>query len=84
MYIPFSSLRSCFLFSMFAIIFFVFNAVIEYDSKFFHLSYAQTIPDFNFGVTAGDWGCTADTQQTVNNIVNKNPAIVLWIGRLFL
>jgi len=35
-----------------------------------------TIPDFNFAA-AGDWGCTFDTINTVNNIIDKNPELVL-------
>jgi len=36
-------------------------------------------PDFNF-VVVGDWGCTDDTTDTVNNIANKNPELVLGLG----
>jgi len=32
--------------------------------------------DFNFAA-AGDWGCTFDTINTVNNIIDKNPELVL-------
>ncbi|MDW0203567.1 MAG: metallophosphoesterase, partial [Nitrososphaeraceae archaeon] len=35
--------------------------------------------DFNFAA-AGDWGCTDDTRNTVDNIVNKNPELVLGLG----
>ena len=35
--------------------------------------------DFNFAA-AGDWGCTDDTTDTVNNIVDKNPELVLGLG----
>ena len=28
----------------------------------------------------GDWGCSSNTQQTVNNIENKNPQLVLALG----
>src|SRR5919112_5780613 len=42
---------------------------------------AQTVPvpDFNFAAV-GDWGCTPNTNNTVNNIVGKNPALVLALG----
>ena len=40
---------------------------------------AQTVPDFNF-VAVGDWGCTSNTNNTVNNIVGKNPELVLALG----
>ena len=35
--------------------------------------------DFNFAA-AGDWGCTDDTTYTVNNIIDKNPELVLGLG----
>jgi calcineurin-like phosphoesterase family protein len=37
--------------------------------------------DFNF-VAAGDWGCDAKAHDTVNNMQNKSPAIVLALGDL--
>ena len=40
---------------------------------------AQSIPDFNF-VAVGDWECNANTNSTVNNIINKNPELVLALG----
>ena len=39
-------------------------------------SSSSLIPDFNFAA-AGDWGCTSHTTDTVNNIVDKNPELVL-------
>jgi hypothetical protein len=38
-----------------------------------------TSSDFNF-VAAGDWGCTSNTINTVHNIVNKDPELVLGLG----
>src|ERR687889_2116168 len=35
--------------------------------------------NFNFGA-AGDWGCTDDTSDTVDNILDKAPEIVLGLG----
>jgi predicted phosphodiesterase len=35
--------------------------------------------NFNFAA-AGDWGCTDDTRNTVDNIVDKNPELVLGLG----
>ena len=35
--------------------------------------------DFNFAA-AGDWGCNVNTNNTVNNILNKNPELVLGLG----
>jgi len=40
---------------------------------------AATLPSFNFAA-AGDWGCTDDTTNTVNNILDKNPQLVLGLG----
>jgi hypothetical protein len=39
----------------------------------------QTIPDFNF-VAIGDWGCNSNTNNTVNNILDKKPELVLALG----
>ena len=39
-------------------------------------SNTSTLPGFNFAA-AGDWGCTSHTTDTVNNIVDKNPQLVL-------
>jgi predicted phosphodiesterase len=38
-----------------------------------------SLQDFNFAA-AGDWGCNNNTVYTVNNIVNKNPELVLGLG----
>jgi predicted MPP superfamily phosphohydrolase len=37
--------------------------------------------NFNFGAV-GDWGCTDDTTDTIKNIQNKNPELVLALGDL--
>ena len=37
------------------------------------------VPDFNFAAV-GDWGCTSNTNNTVNNILNKKPELVLAMG----
>ena len=45
-------------------------------------SSSSTLPsttDFNFAA-AGDWGCTDDTTDTVNNMLDKNPELVLGLG----
>ena len=39
------------------------------------------LADFNFAA-AGDWGCTADTIDTVKNIVEQDPELVLALGDL--
>jgi 3',5'-cyclic AMP phosphodiesterase CpdA len=40
---------------------------------------SASLSDWNFAA-AGDWGCTIDTINTVNNIVNKDPELVLGLG----
>jgi hypothetical protein len=42
-------------------------------------SNTSTLPGFNFAAT-GDWGCTSHTIDTVNNIVDKNPELILGLG----
>ncbi len=39
----------------------------------------EGLPDFNFAAV-GDFGCGSDAVDTVNNIVNKNPELVLALG----
>ena len=31
-------------------------------------------------LTVGNWGCTSNSQATVNNIISKNPDLVLGLG----
>jgi hypothetical protein len=45
----------------------------------FGTAYAQSSSDFNFGA-AGDWACNSRTQATVENIVDRNPELVLGLG----
>ena len=40
---------------------------------------ATTLSDFNFAAV-GDWGCTPNTINTVNNILDKNPELILALG----
>src|SRR5918999_1008178 len=60
----------------------------EYENKQQYYAYATTtsvtsaLPDiinFNFAA-AGDWGCTSHTTDTVNNILDKSPELVLGLG----
>jgi hypothetical protein len=49
-----------------------------------HLAYAlisdkTSAGDFNLAAV-GDWGCTANTHDTIGNIENKDPEIVLALG----
>jgi hypothetical protein len=38
-----------------------------------------SLSDFNFAA-AGDWSCSSHAVDTVNNIINKNPELVLGLG----
>jgi hypothetical protein len=40
---------------------------------------SAAVSDFNFD-TAGDWGCSSNTQATVNNVNGRNPERVLALG----
>ncbi len=40
-----------------------------------------TIPDFNFSAV-GDWGCSIDAKNTLRNIIDKEPDLVLVLGDL--
>jgi predicted phosphodiesterase len=42
-------------------------------------AYGSSLSDFNFAA-AGDWACESDAENTVDNIVNKNPELVLGLG----
>jgi hypothetical protein len=53
--------------------------VTEFD-KIVHFGYASiNQTDFDF-VAVGDWDCNHNTQDTVNNIITKNPKLVLGLG----
>lgn len=71
--------RNCLYASRLSVIFlslassFLFSALLDtYQS-----TYAQE--DFNFAAV-GDWGCTSDTDDTVDNIRDKDPELVLGLG----
>lgn len=42
-------------------------------------AYGSSLSDFNFAA-AGDWACASSTEDTVDNIVNKNPELVIALG----
>jgi predicted transcriptional regulator len=52
----------------------IFVSVIPNDS-----AATAAIPDFNIAA-AGDWGCTASTKSTINNIVSKNTEVTIGLG----
>jgi aldose sugar dehydrogenase len=45
----------------------------------FALKNKNSLSDFNFAA-AGDWGCEPTASRTVDNIVDKNPELVLGLG----
>jgi phosphodiesterase/alkaline phosphatase D-like protein len=59
--------------------------VLGHSTASSQVAHAQTsstvVPssDFNFA-SAGDWGCKGETTETVNNIVDKTPELVLGLG----
>jgi hypothetical protein len=57
------------------------GCLIQTPSTQTQMADAQHVPvsDFNFAAV-GDWGCTPNTNNTVNNIVGKNPQLVLGLG----
>jgi hypothetical protein len=58
----------------------IVNAISIDDHSFYAYATASaTLPGFNFAAV-GDWGCTDDTIDTVNNIVDKSPELVLGLG----
>jgi hypothetical protein len=70
-------------FSIMAILLLV--TVLGHSTASSQVAHAQTsstvVPssDFNFA-SAGDWGCKGETTETVNNIVDKTPELVLGLG----
>ncbi|MBD0359554.1 MAG: hypothetical protein ICV56_02435, partial [Nitrososphaeraceae archaeon] len=57
------------------------GVTIEDHSVYASPSSTSTLPGFNFAA-AGDWACTSYTTDTVNNIVDKNPEVILGLGDL--
>jgi aldose sugar dehydrogenase len=60
----------------------VLHAVLMITKGDHHYVYAldnTSLADFNFAAV-GDWGCTHNTQNTINNIIDKSPELVLGLG----
>jgi len=51
----------------------------EIDSNYAYALNNIMLDDFNIAAT-GDWGCTGNAKNTVNNIIDKNPELVLGLG----
>jgi glucose/arabinose dehydrogenase len=49
-----------------------------YDNDVYALNKIKSA-DFNFAAV-GDWGCNSDTKNTINNIIHKDPELVLSLG----
>src|SRR5687768_10239889 len=71
-----------------------FKSYYAYSSTYYSSSYSSSslsqqtaadnttlTEDYNFAA-AGDWGCTNDTMNTVKNIMNHKPELVLALGDL--
>jgi Calcineurin-like phosphoesterase len=54
------------------LIIYIFSASISFEPSY-------SLSDFNFAA-AGDWGCNSNTDKTVNNMIGKNPELVLGLG----
>jgi predicted phosphodiesterase len=54
-------------------------AALETGSSYGIVFGTNSIADFNFAAV-GDWGCNTNTQNTLNNIISKNPELVLGLG----
>jgi hypothetical protein len=58
----------------------IVNAIsIDDRSYYAYATASATLPGFNFAAV-GDWGCRDDTIDTVNNIIDKSPELVLGLG----
>ena len=68
------------LFSIFCILTILFNYFFAGQTED-HIAFGVTIPNFSFD-TAGDWGCTPDTLNTVKEVEHLNPNLVLALGDL--
>jgi len=51
----------------------------QYSAVYAAAASTLSSSDFNFAA-AGDWACTSDTTDTVNNIIDKSPELVLGLG----
>ena len=60
------------------IIFFHYFSTLQTED---HFAFGITIPNFSID-TVGDWGCTADSLNTVKKIEQLNPNLVLALGDL--
>jgi hypothetical protein len=51
--------------------------MVAYTPPFLHKVLAATDTHF---AAAGDWGCSSNTEKTVNNVKSKNPQLLLALG----
>jgi aldose sugar dehydrogenase len=61
----------------------LFHTLLTIKEGYYHHVFALNnktgLADFNFAA-AGDWDCTANTNNTVNDMIQKNPELVLGLG----
>src|SRR5687767_6877440 len=55
------------------------NYITGNDTNHIHGLENVNLSDFNIAAT-GDWSCTHNTKNTVENIIDKNPELVLGLG----
>ena len=68
-------------FIVIAIVFILCQVTLASEKNFVGASFVddRTLPNFNIGAV-GDWGCSRITNHTVNNILDKQPELVLGLG----
>ena len=68
------------LFIALALVLYNINIIFEIELARYNASALNSgFADFNFAA-AGDWGCSANAKNTINNIIQKNPELVLGLG----
>ena len=68
-------------FSLLLVIVSLLYSIVHESTNERHTAFAESVSpsDFNFAAV-GDWACTEDTEETVANIINKDPELILGLG----
>jgi predicted phosphodiesterase len=56
-----------------------YGSILNSSANTSNMTSSLPVSDFNFAA-AGDWGCTSNTNMTVNNMLDKKPELVLALG----
>jgi len=68
------------LFTGLALVLYILNTIVERDVVHYNASALNSnFSNFNFAA-AGDWGCTTNVKNTINNMIQRNPELVLGLG----